>query len=355
MTRRIMLAGGALIASASLIAAGCGSSSSTDTAASGGADTAAAPSPEGAAIGSGATFPATAYIKWCQESATCSYASKGSGAGIKDLTAGTVAWAGSDAPLDADEQKAIGKTVYYFPTLLGAIAVPTNIDGVSKAINLTGPALAGIFDGDITKWNDPDITASNPGVAMPDKPIAVCVRADSSGTSYNFTNYLSQVSTAFADKVGAGGSKTPTWTATVVSSPGNPGVAQCVTTNPNSIGYVDLAAAQQAGIADKAAAIGTEGNFVSPTTESVSKAGDVGTIPDNLVVDVINSSVPGAYPITATTWALAKDGAKDNAAVKKAIAYFLGSAAQGQLAALGYSPLPAALNEAATKQLAKLG
>lgn len=349
MKRSILMAGGALIASASLIVAGCGSSSGTDTA-SGGGD-----APAGAATGSGATFPQVAYTKWCQESETCSYTGKGSGAGIKDLTEGTVAWAGSDAPLDADEQKAMGATVYYFPTLLGAVAVPTNIDGVTTPINLTGSAVAGIFDGEITKWNDAAITASNSGVSLPDKAIAVCVRADSSGTSYNFSNYLSQVSTTFASKVGEGGEKTPNWTAKVISSPGNPGVAQCITTNPNSIGYVDLAAAQQAGIADKAAAIGTEGNFVSPTTESVSKAGDVGTIPDNLVVEVINSSVPGAYPITATTWALAKDGAKDNAAVKKAITYFLGSTAQGQLAELGYSPLPAALNEAATKQLAKLG
>ena len=153
MTRRILVAGGAVIASVSLIAAGCGSSSSsTDT-----TSTSAGDAPAGAAVGSGATFPAMAYTRWCQESGTCSYAAKGSGAGIKDLTAGTVAWAGSDAPLNADETKALGKTVYYFPTLLGAITVPTNIEGVTKAINLTGPALAGIFDGDIT-----NSTAANP-------------------------------------------------------------------------------------------------------------------------------------------------------------------------------------------------
>ncbi|MFM9019267.1 MAG: phosphate ABC transporter substrate-binding protein PstS [Actinomycetota bacterium] len=352
MKRSILVAGGVLIASASLIAAGCGSSStpSTDTASSGGGE-----APAGAAVGSGATFPATAYTKWCQESETCTYAAKGSGAGIKDLTAGTVAWAGSDAPLDADEQKAIGKTVYYFPTLLGAIAVPTNIDGVTKAINLTGPALAGIFDGDITNWNDQDIATSNPGVTLPDKPIAVCVRADSSGTSYNFSGYLSQISQGFADKVGAEASKTPSWSAKVIASPGNPGVAQCVKTNVNSIGYVDYAEAKLAGLADKSTLIGDEGNYVGPTTAAVEAAAASAELPDNLLINVLNSQAKGAYPLVATTYALAVDGAKDNAAVKKVLTYFLGSTAQGQLDTLGYAPLPAEVNKAATAQLAKLG
>jgi len=343
MKHSILVAGGVLVASASLIAAGCGSSStsSADTTATGGGE-----APAGAAVGSGATFPALAYTRWCQESETCTYAAKGSGAGIK---------AGSDAPLEAEEQKAIGKTVYYFPTLLGAITLPTNIEGVSKAINLTGPALAGIFDGEITTWDDKDIAASNPGVTLPSKPITVCVRADSSGTSYNFTAYLAQVSQGFADKMGAKGSKTPTWTAKVSANPGNPGVANCVKSNPNSIGYVDLADATQAGLADKTAAIGVEGNYVAPTTASIEAAGAAADITDNLVVDVANSQAKGAYPLVATTYALAVQGGNDNAAVKKVLTYFLGSMAQGQLAGIGYAPLPADLNKAATAQLAKLG
>lgn len=354
MTRRILMAGGLLVASTALLAAGCGSSSSGDASS---ADTTAATgeAPAGASVGSGATFPALAYTRWCQESKTCTYAGKGSGAGIKDLTVKTVDWAGSDAPLDADEQKAIGATVYYFPTLLGAITVPTNIEGVSKAINLTGPALAGIFDGDIKTWNDADITASNPGVTFPDKPITICVRADSSGTSYNFTAYLAKVSQGFADKFGPEGSKTPNWGATVSASPGNPGVANCVKNNPNSIGYVDLADATQAGLADKAAAIGEEGAFVAPTTASIEAAGAAAKITDNLVVDVSNSTAKGAYPLVATTYVLAVQGRSANAAVKKAFTYFLGSTAQGQLAGIGYAPLPPALNKAATAQLAKLG
>jgi len=347
MTGRILIAAG-LIGASAFIITGCGSSSSTDTA-SGGSS-----SPAGAATGSGASFPAPAYTQWCQESQTCSYASKGSGAGIKDLTSGVVAWAGSDAPLKADEKAAISGTVLYFPTLLGAVAIPTNIDGVSKPINLTGPALAGIFDGDITTWDDKDIAASNPGVTFPSKPIIVCVRADSSGTSYNFSTYLAQVSQGFAQKVGAEGSKTPNWTATTSGAPGNSGVASCVKNGTNSIGYIDLADAKQAGLADQAAAIGVDGAYVAPTTESIQAAGAGAKVNSDLTFSVLNSQAKGAYPIVATTYALAVEGGKNNAAVNKAFTYFLGSKAQGQLAGLGYAPLPSSILSKATAQLSKL-
>ncbi len=347
MKGRILIAAGLLGASA-LVIAGCGSTSSNDTASGGGS------APAGAATGSGASFPAPAYTQWCQDSQTCSYASKGSGAGIKDLTSGVVAWAGSDAPLKPEEASAIKGTVLYFPTLLGAVTVPTNISGVDKAINLTGPAIAGIFDGDITKWNDKDIAATNPGVTLPDAPIVVCVRADSSGTSYNFSSYLSQISQGFADKVGAEGSKTPSWTATTSASPGNSGVANCVKNTSNSIGYIDLADAKQAGLDAKASAIGDQGTYVAPTTASIQAAGAGAKLNSDLTFTVLNSQAKGAYPIVATTYGLAVQGASNNAAVKKAFTYFLGSKAQGQLAGLGYAPLPSAVLGKATAQLAKL-
>jgi phosphate transport system substrate-binding protein len=347
MTGRILIAAG-LIGASAFIITGCGSSSSTDT-------TSSSSAPAGAATGSGASFPAPAYTQWCQDSQTCSYASKGSGAGIQDLTNGVVDWAGSDAPLKADEKTAIKSTVLYFPTLLGAVAIPTNIDGISKPINLTGPALAGIFDGDITTWDNKDIAASNPGVTLPAKPIAVCVRADSSGTSYNFSSYLGQISEGFAQKVGAEGSKTPAWTAPAPSaSPGNSGVANCVKSTSNSIGYVDLADAKQAGLADKAAAIGVDGAYVAPTTESIQAAGADATVNADLTFSVLNSQAKGAYPIVATTYALAVEGGANNAAVNTALTYFLSSKAQGQLAGLGYAPLPDAILAKATAQLSKL-
>lgn len=349
MKRRTLLAAAGLIGASVVLVTGCGSSSSTDTASGGGS------APSGAATGSGASFPAPAYTQWCQDSKTCSYASKGSGAGIKDLTSGVVAWAGSDAPLKPDEKSAIKGTVLYFPTLLGAVAIPTNIDGVSKPINLTGPALAGIFDGDITNWNDKDIVASNPGVTFPSKPIIVCVRADSSGTSYNFSSYLAQVSQGFAQKVGAEGSKTPNWTATTSGAPGNSGVASCVKNGANSIGYIDLADAKQAGLADQAAAIGVDGAYVAPTTASIKAAGAGAKVNPDLTFTVLGSTAKGAYPIVATTYALAVEGASQNAAVKTAFTYFLSGAAQGQLDALGYAPLPSSILSKATAQLSKLG
>ncbi len=348
MKRRILIAAGLIGASAAVLA-GCGSSGATDTA-SGGSS-----APAGAATGSGATYPAPAYTQWCQDSKTCSYASKGSGAGINDLTKAVVDWAGTDAPLGPKEASAITGTLLYFPTLLGGVAVPTNIDGVSKAINLTGPALAGIFDGDIATWDDKDIAASNPGVTLPSAPIVVCVRADSSGTSFIFSGYLAQISQGFADKVGAEGSKTPSWTATVSASPGNAGVANCVKNTKNSIGYVDLADAKQAGLDTKVSAIGEGSTFVAPTTESLQAAGAGAKLNADLTFSVLNSKAKGAYPITATTYAIVTEGGKNIAAVKTAFTYFLSSKAQGQLDALGYAPLPATVLAKATAQLSKLG
>ncbi len=346
MMRRTLMAAG-LVGVSAFVIAGCGGSSTSDAGTTGTTE-----APAGAAVGSGATFPSTAYLRWCQESGTCSYVAKGSGAGIKDLTTSTVQWAGSDAPLTDAETAAVTGTVLYFPTLLGAVTVPTNVTGVSTPLNLTGKAIAGIYAGTITTWNDPAIASINPGVTLPASAITVCARSDSSGTSYNFSTYLAAVSKDFATTVGA--SKTPQWGAkSVLSSPGNPGVANCVKGNDNAIGYVDLADARAAGIADKAAAVGTAGAFVLPTTASISAAGNVASVPTNLVVSVTGSTAKGAYPLTAITYALAVTG-RDNAATKKAFTYFLGDKAQGQLAGLGFAPLPANLATAATAQLSRL-
>src|SRR5262245_8045617 len=209
--------------------------------------------PAGAVSASGATFPAPAYQRWGQESGFVSYAGTGSGAGIQSLINGVVAFAGSDAPLTPDERSQLaasrgGVTPVYFPTLLGAVTVPANVEGVTTPLKLTGAALADVFSGGISSWNDPAIASTNAGVSLPDAPIVACVRADSSGTSFNFSTYLGKVSPGFEGKVAA--SKTPAWTAAnVQKAPGNPGVAQCVKTNTNAIGYVDLGDAQRAGLA----------------------------------------------------------------------------------------------------------
>jgi phosphate transport system substrate-binding protein len=320
----------------------------------------------GASTGSGATFPAIAYQTWCGESKVCSYNGKGSSGGIRDLTNKTVDWAGTDAVLTESQVAAIGGTVKYFPTLLGAISVPVNIPGVvGNKMKLDGKTLGDIWSATITTWNAPQIKKLNPKIKLPASPITLCVRSDGSGTSYGFSNYLSKVSPSYRSKIGFG-SQTPAWQGTIVKGPGNPGVANCVKNTPNSVGYVDLADSIRAGLQSNVTAIGKseivkKGKkvarvtvFVLPSPTSIAKAGDLKTIKPDLAVDLSNSAAPGAYPITITTWVIAVPGRPKNAEVKNVLGYFYGSKAQGQLVGLGFAPLPGKLKAAALKAAAAL-
>ena len=339
--------------------------------------------------GSGASFPNAAYSKWCSDSKLCSYTSKGSGGGITDFTNGVVDFAASDAVLKDDQLAALkssrgGAGVVYFPTLLGAITVPVNLKDI-KHLRLDGPTVAGIFKGSITKWNDPKIATDNkdvkPAVKLPNSSIAICVRADSSGTSSSFTRYLGNVDADFATKIPA--SSTPNWPSggSILKQPGNAGVANCVKTTDNAIGYVDLADAQNSGLGDKIAAIGAgtvapvkknpkkkkapaaaKKTFVLPTSASIAAAAKAPAAANdpNLTPDFTKfaSRIPNAYPITITTWVLAYDDfgkAKKSGSlkgVKDVLNYFYGDTAQKQLAGIGYTALPAAL---LTRAKAKVG
>ncbi len=324
----------------------------------------------GAATGSGATFPAIVYQKWCGDSGTCSYTPKGSSGGIRDLTNKTVAWAGSDAVLTDSQLAAIGGTVKYFPTLLGAISVPVNIPGVvGNKMKLDGKTLGDIWSATITTWNAPQIKKLNPKLALPAAPITLCVRSDGSGTSYGFSNYLSKVSTSYRSKIGYG-SQTPAWQGTVSKGPGNPGVANCVKNTPNSIGYVDLGDSIRAGLTSNVTAIGKseivkkkvkgktktvrETVYLLPSPKTISAAGDVKSIKPSLDIDFSASSAPGAYPITITTWVLAVPGRPQNGEVKTVLNYFYGKGAQSQLVGLGFAPLPEKLRAYAAKAASQL-
>lgn len=313
----------------------------------------------GATTGSGATFPSIPYQQWCSDSTLCSYTAKGSGGGIKDLTKKVVDWAGSDAPLNEGELAAIGGSVKYFPTLLGAITVPINISGVvGNKVKLDGKTVADIFDGDITAWNDSRITKGNKNIKFPAAPIVVCVRSDSSGTSFGFSRYLGKVSKAFSAKVGGGGSKTPNWLApNLAKGPGNAGVAQCVATTNNSIGYVDLGDAIGSGLQKNIAAIGKNGKYVLPTAESIMAAGNIkaSAVKADLTVDLSASPAKGAYPITITTWVLIVPGRDTNGEALDVVKYFLGTKAQAQLTGLGFAPLSPVLRTLANKQLSSAG
>ena len=357
---------------------------SVTAAISGGVLFAGATSALGAITGSGASFPSVAYRAWCVDSGKCSYTSKGSTGGINDFINGVVDFAASDAPL-TDQQKADlaakrgGATVLYFPTLLGAITVPTNIEGVLSRIRLDGKTVAKIFKGEVTKWNDAAVAGLNKGTTLPDKPITVCVRSDGSGTSFNFTKYLTKSYAAFGSSVGF--AQIPDWSksaASLVKSPQNAGVANCVKSSSNSIGYVDLGDALNAGLGDKISPIGRaevrvikrKGKkairkpvivYSIPTAETISKAAtNDKAVPADLLADFSLSSVSGAYPITITTWLLgysdyAKAGKADKKDEFKAVLdYFYGDAAQQKLPSIGFAPLPANVVAKGKAQLATI-
>jgi phosphate transport system substrate-binding protein len=207
--------------------------------------------------------------------------------------------------------------------------------------------------------------ATNKGVKLPNAPITVCVRSDASGTSFGFSRYLTKVSPTF--KSGVSFSQTPPWKApNLQKGQGNPGVANCIRSNSNSIGYVDLADAINAGLQDKLAAIGKsqvvkkkrQTVFVLPSVKSISAAGDLKTLKPNLLVDPSASPAPGAYPIVITTWIVTYGNygaaGKDGAGVKKLLGYVYSKPAQDKLSTLGFAPLPANLLKAAKGQIAKI-
>lgn len=328
----------------------------------GGALIAAGSATAAATTASGATFPKLPYAQWCNDSALCSYTGIGSGGGIKALTAGTVDWAGSDATLSSSELSGMGGRVLYYPTLLGAVTVPVNIPGTTgKTVNLAGKTIGDIFAGKVTTWNNGAITSANKKLRSVSSPITLCVRSDSSGTSFGFSNYLAKVSPNFRSTVG-GASKTPNWPSnmTVIKSNGNPGVLSCVKQNPNSIGYVDMADVYKGGYYDNVVNVGKSEKvgkkrkmvYVRPTLKSTSAAGNLKRVKSTLDIDFSASSAKGAYPITITTWALCKPGMAKNGDVQKVLKYFYGSKAQGQLKNYLFAPLPAAVKKVALKRVA---
>ena len=317
------------------------------------------------AEGAGATFPAAAYEKWVADSGLASYEGVGSGDGIDALVAGTVDFAGSDAPLDGEQRAALasargGAAPVYFPTLLGAITVPANVAGLKKPLKLDPAALGKIFTGAIKRWNDPGIVKTNPGVKLPAAKITVCVRSDSSGTTFNFTSYLGKASAPFRARITP--SREPAWTTKTKGAEGNSGVADCVKKTKNAVGYVELGDALRAGLRAKIAAIkgaGPTAGYVTASPKSISAAAALNRVPANGVLDLFASRAAGAYPIVTTTYIVAYSsyaaaGNANVAGVKEFLSYVYGGAAQGALPALGFAPLPSAVVTAATAKVAAL-
>ncbi|WP_138501606.1 phosphate ABC transporter substrate-binding protein PstS [Nostoc sp. PA-18-2419] len=253
--------------------------------------------------GAGATFPAPLYERYAREvkkkypDLKINYQAIGSGGGIRQVTAGTVDFGGSDAAMKDDEIAKVKNGVILVPTAGGAVSVVYNLPGVNN-LKLSRNTLPGIFSGQITNWNDAKIKADNPGVNLPNQPIKFVVRADGSGTTFIFTNHLSATSSYFKGRVGA--STTPKWTLpNVLKGKGNPGVAALVARTPGSIGYVEYAYALKNNL--KSAQIQNKaGEFVAPSLQSANAALSTVSFPDNYRVFVGD---PGqGYPIVGLTW-----------------------------------------------------
>src|ERR1700744_6495764 len=255
-------------------------------------------------LGAGSTFVYPLFSKIFAEYATktnvkVNYQSIGSGGGILQLTNKTVDFGGSDAPLNAEQAKKIGVPVLHVPMASGAVVITYNIPGITTPLNLTGKDIADIYLGKITKWNSPEIAATNKGVKLPDMGIVVVHRSDGSGTSYIFTDYLTKVNADWASKVGK--ASAVNWPAGL-GGKGSEGVAGLVKQTPGGITYVELAYAKQnnmafANIQNKG------GKFITPTLEATTQASNV-AIPEDSKVSITDTDNPKGYPIASFTWAL---------------------------------------------------
>ena len=348
-----------VLAALSLVAA-CGDSSKqsrTDTAA--GSAPAKSTTSGADLTGAGATFPYPLYSKWFDAYASktgvkINYQSIGSGGGIRQLSEQTVNFGASDAPMsDAELAKAKGGPVLHIPTALGAVVIVYNVPGIASPLQLSGEVIAAIYQGQITKWNDPRIASLNPGAKLPASDILVVHRSDGSGTSYVFTDYLANVSPAWATKPGKG--KEVQWPVGL-GAKGNEGVAGQVKQTPGSIGYVELAYAKQNRMS-MAAVKNASGEFVTPSIESVTAAaaGAAAKLPANTDyrVSIVNAPGKGVYPISSFTWIIAYSKQADAAKGKKLTDFLKWalSDGQGMEAPLDYAPLPDAMRTALVQKI----
>lgn len=309
--------------------------------------------------GAGATFPYPMYSKWFSEYHTLhpdiqiNYQSIGSGGGIRQVIAGTVDFGASDGPM-SDEQLAQAKTkILHIPTVMGAVVPAYNIPGISYEVKFTPQALAGIFLGKITKWNDSAITSANPGAKFPDQNIIVVHRSDGSGTTFIFTDYLSKVSSDW--KTGPGAGTSVKWPVGL-GGKGNEGVAGQIRQLEGSIGYVELIYAVQNKI-PYGVVKNSSGDFIKASLESVTAAAaSAKSMPADFRVSITNAPGKDAYPISSFTWLLIPAQSKDPAK-GKILADFLNwmlDDGQKMAAGLTYAPLPdsvAAKVKAAIKQV----
>ncbi len=302
--------------------------------------------------GAGATFPNIIYSNWMltynqgHPDVKLNYQSIGSGGGIRQFSDGTVDFGATDAPMGDSAIAAIGGNVLHIPTVMGAVVVIYNLQGVSQAVRFTPDVVADIFLGKVTKWNDPRLASINPGVTLPAADIIVVHRAEGSGTSFAFTDYLSKVSPEWQQKVGKGPSVS--WPVGL-GGRGSEGVSATVSQTPGAIGYVELAYATSNKI-QFGTVRNSSGNWIAPSLEAVTAAAagamkDMGPNTD-FRVSITNSAGPQAYPISTFTWLLVHKSYSDTAKARALVQFIWWAESDGQTKApeLGYAPLPKELH-----------
>ena len=345
-----------------IIVSACSSNSSTSTSStpsSGSSSPSTSSSLSGTLNGSGSTLQLTfeqaaiQAFKSVDSGITVNYGGGGSGKGRTDLASGVVNFAGSDSPIPAKELPNFkGKTVLYFPVLLGPITVSYNLSGVSN-LKLTAPVIAQIFQGKITSWNNSAIKTLNPGANLPSTPITIAHRSDSSGTTQNFSEFLVKGAPGVWT---LGSSSIINWPATSRAGNGNAGVAQIVKSTPGAIGYVDYPTAKASGLVF-ATVKNSAGNYVGPSQASATAAASSVTVKPDLTFSTIWTPGAQAYPITAQTWVLVyqkQSSATTTKLLQAWIGYLLG-AGQQVTTTVGDAPLPASIDSMAKAQISKIG
>jgi len=293
--------------------------------------------------GAGASFPAPLYTRWfksysgAHQGVQVDYQSVGSGSGVKSVMDHTVDFGASDAAMKPEDMAKVTEGVQLFPMTAGSIVISYNLKGVDN-LKLSRKAYSGIFNGSVKRWNDPAIAQANPGVKLPDQPINVVVRADSSGTSYVFSKHLSAINDDFNKNVGA--NTMPNWPVGTKSK-GNEGVTASLMTTPGSIGYIEYGYAKSQKV-PMATLENKSGKYVEATTSSGQAALASAKLPDDMIVWASDPETPDAYPIVTYTWLICYKKYPDKnkrQAMQDLVKYGL-TDGQKESEALGYIPLP---------------
>jgi phosphate transport system substrate-binding protein len=310
--------------------------------------------------GAGATFPNPIYSKWFDEyrkvksNVQINYQPLGSGAGIRQLTSRTVFFGASDQPMTPEQMQAAPGRVLHFPTVLGAVVPIYNLPNVKQELKFPGTVLADIVLGKITKWNDPALAKANAGVSLPTTDITFVHRAEGSGTTYIFVDFLSKVSPEFKKTVGVNSQvKWPVG----VGGKGNDGVTALVSQTPGALGYVELVYALQNKVA-YGSVQNSAGKFVRASVESTTAAAAAaaGQMPADFRVSITNPPGDNAYPVSSFTWILLFENPQDKAQGKTMVDFMRWALTDGQKFAtdLGYAPIPKNVVDLELKALEKI-